>query len=125
LELILAIRWDRGVKVWRRGFFPFSRFTEKRGGGSGGGIPPSPRVPAPYVIAYVIPFTIHSGEGSGGTSNWGRGWSPLPRFGGSGRPSIPCGILRVAKLFRNVLSEVSRGSNFGITHVCHKAKNFK
>jgi len=44
LELIMLIFWDRGVKVWRRGYFPFSRITEKRGGGSGGGIPPSPGV---------------------------------------------------------------------------------
>ena len=73
LERILVILWDRGVKVWRRGFFPFSRVTEKRGGGSGGGIPPAPGVSAPCVTAYASPLTEYSGVGSGGTSNWGRG----------------------------------------------------
>jgi len=81
LELILLIIWDRGVKVWRRGRFPFSRITEKRRGGLGGEILLSPKLSSPYELAYVIPLTIHSGEGSGGTSNWGRGRSPLPRFG--------------------------------------------
>jgi hypothetical protein len=28
----------------------------------------------PCVTAYVSPLTEYSGEGSGGTSNWGRGW---------------------------------------------------
>jgi len=40
-----------------------------------------PRVSSPCVTAYVSSFTNHLGEGSGRPSNWGRGRSPLPRFG--------------------------------------------
>jgi hypothetical protein len=47
LERILVILWDREVKVWRRGFFPFSRLTEKRRGGLGGEIPLSPKLSTP------------------------------------------------------------------------------
>jgi len=56
--------------------------TEKRRGGLGGEILLSPKLSAPYELAYVSSLTTQSGEGSGGTSNWGRGRSPLPRFGG-------------------------------------------
>jgi hypothetical protein len=64
LELILLILWDRGVKGWRRGYFPFSRITEKRRGGLGGEILLAPKMSSPYVTAYASPFTIHSGERS-------------------------------------------------------------
>jgi len=52
----------------------FPQITEKRGGGLGGEIPLSPKLSAPYVLAYVSSLTEYLGEGSGGTSNWGRGW---------------------------------------------------
>ena len=65
LELILLILWDREVGVGGRGNLLFPQITEKRGGGSGGGILPSPGVSSPYVTAYVSPLTTHSGEGSG------------------------------------------------------------
>jgi hypothetical protein len=47
----MLILWDRGVKVWRRGYFPFSRLTEKRSGGLGGEIPLSPKLLSPWVTA--------------------------------------------------------------------------
>jgi len=51
LELILLIFGDREERVWGRRYFASPRITEKRGGGSGGGIPPAPGVAAPYVLA--------------------------------------------------------------------------
>jgi len=62
------------VGVGGRGNLLSPQITEKRGGGSGGGILPSPRLSSPCVTAYVSPLTEYSGVGSGGTSNWGRGW---------------------------------------------------
>jgi len=74
LELILLIFGDREVGVWGRRYFASPWITEKRRGGSGGGILPSPRVSAPYELAYVSPLTEYSGERSGKPMNWGRGW---------------------------------------------------
>jgi len=89
LELILLILWDREVGVGGRGNLLSPQITEKRRGGLGGEIPLSPKLSAPCVTAYAVPFTIHSGEGSGRPSNWGRGQSPLPRFGGGEIPPSP------------------------------------
>jgi len=95
LELILLIFGDREVGVGGRGNLLSPQLTEKRRGGSGGGILPAPRVLSPCILTYASPFTNHSGEGSGGTSNWGRGQSPLPRFGGGGIPPAPGAVSAV------------------------------
>jgi len=90
LELILLTFWDREVGVWGRRYFASPRLTEKRRGGLGGEIPLSPKMSAPYVTAYVSALTEYSGVGSGKPMNWGRGRSPLPRFGwGTGSPRAP------------------------------------
>ena len=69
-----AYLWDREVGVGGRRNFASPQITEKRRGGLGGEIPLSPKLSSPYELAYVSPLTEYSGEGSGGTSNWGRGW---------------------------------------------------
>jgi len=74
LELILLIFGDREVGVLGEEKLRFPQITEKRRGGLGGEIPLAPKLSSPYELAYVIPFTLQSGVGSGGTSNWGRGW---------------------------------------------------
>ena len=90
LELILLILRDREVGVWGRRYFASPRLREREEGAPGEGFLHPPALSVPYELAYVSSLTNQSGVGSGGTSNWGRGRSPLPRFG-------------------------SRGSNFGIT----------
>jgi hypothetical protein len=56
------------VGVGGRGDFLFPQIKEKRRGGLGGEILLSPKLSAPYVLAYASPLTEYSGVGSGGTS---------------------------------------------------------
>jgi len=81
--------------------------VEREVGGSGGGIPPAPGVASSVCISVCqLPHRIFGGgvrkthdlemrqqfetkcnERSELHAGWGRGWSPLPRFGGSGGTS--------------------------------------
>ena len=73
-----------GTEKWGSGGEETSSppYLQKREVGvPGAGFFPPPALSAPYELAYASPFTNYSGVGSGGTSNWGRGRSPLPRFG--------------------------------------------
>jgi len=55
--------WGQRGRVWGRRYLASPRITGKRRGGLGGEIPLSPKLSAPCVTAYAVPFTIHSGEG--------------------------------------------------------------
>jgi len=73
LELILFTLWNRGVKVWRRGRFPFSRITGKRRGGLGGGILPSPGVVSSVCNSVCQPLHRILGGGVRRTLKLGEG----------------------------------------------------
>ena len=63
MERILLILWDREVGVWGRRNFASPRITEKRGGGSGGGILPAPGVVSAVRISVCHP--LHDSLGGG------------------------------------------------------------
>ena len=88
LERILLTLWDRGVKVWRRGFFPFSRITEKRRGGSGGEIRLAPGVASAVRISICHP--LHAPIGGGVRKNHELGE-------GAGAPSRGSGAERITR----------------------------
>jgi len=89
LELILFIFRDREVGVWGRRNFASPSLRKREEGVPGERFFSPPVLSAPYEVAYVSPLTEYSGEGSGRPSNWGRGQSPLPRFGGGEIPLSP------------------------------------
>ena len=123
---MLPIVWNSfcsslGTEKWGSGGEETSSspgLQKREVGVPGAGFFPPPVLSAPCVTAYASPLTEYSGVGSGRPSNWGRGQSPLPRFGGGGIPpspgvSAPYVLAHVSPLTNHSGEGSGRTSNWG------------